>query len=107
MHQLTPRELADWLADEQRSSPCVLDVREGWEWDTCRIEGARHMPMRTVPALAGELPLDEPIVVVCHHGIRSMQVASFLMARGFGRVFNLAGGIAAWASDVAPEMPRY
>jgi rhodanese-related sulfurtransferase len=65
------------------------------------------LPMQEVPARRGELPADRDIVVVCHHGMRSLQVAHFLQQAGIERVFNLAGGIAAWAEQVDPDMPRY
>ena len=54
-----------------------------------------------------ELPTDADIVVVCHHGMRSLQVAQFLKQSGLERVFNLSGGIAAWAAQVDPDMPQY
>lgn len=107
MQQLSPRELADWLADSQRESPFLLDVREPWEFEIAHIAGAASMPMNSIPARAAELDDDEEIVVICHHGVRSAHVARFLETQGFGRIFNLAGGVAAWAEQVDPAMPRY
>jgi len=65
------------------------------------------MPMATVPVRLEELPQDEDIVVICHHGGRSMQVAMFLANRGFSAVHNLSGGVHAWAQVVDPTMPTY
>lgn len=107
MQQLSCRELSDWLADPARPAPCLIDVREAWEVELCRLAGAQHLPMGNIPALVDSLPKDQPLVVYCHHGVRSLQVASFLEARGCRQVFNLQGGIEAWACDVAPDMRRY
>lgn len=107
MQTLSVRELADWLADEQRAKPVLLDVREPWEQQICRIEGSEPMPMRTVPARANELERDRPTVCVCHHGGRSMQVALFLERQGFRNVYNLTGGVDAWARQVDKAMATY
>lgn len=107
MRQMTPRELADWLADEQRPRPVLLDVREPVEFDICRIEGSVLMPMASVPARQQELDPDADIVVICHHGGRSAQVCMFLERQCFPRVVNLAGGVAGWAAQVDPAMPQY
>jgi rhodanese-related sulfurtransferase len=107
MQTLSVRELADWLADEQRAKPVLLDVREPWEQQICRIEGSEPMPMRTVPARASELEPDRATVCVCHHGGRSMQVALFLERQGFRNVYNLTGGVDAWARQVDKAMATY
>ena len=107
MKTLSVRELAEWLADEQRPKPVLLDVREPWEQQICRIEGSELMPMRTVPARANELEPDRDTVCVCHHGGRSAQVAMFLERQGFRNVYNLTGGVDAWARQVDKAMPTY
>lgn len=107
MQQITAAQLHDWLNDAQRSRPVLLDVREPWEFDTCRIAGARSMPLRSVPARYAELRKDDEIVMICHHGARSFQAGLFLEQQGFGNVINLHGGVAAWARDVDPAMPTY
>ncbi len=107
MHQLPALQLADWLADASRPQPLLLDVREPWEFDLCHLEGAQHIPMHLVPARCQELDPGQEIVVICHHGARSMQVAMFLENRGFAAVHNLTGGVDAWATDVDPSMRRY
>lgn len=107
MRQLLPTELADWLKDTQRAAPLLLDVREPWEYELCHIEGSQAMPMGTVPARCNELDPEREIVVICHHGGRSAQVAMFLERQGYARVINLAGGVAEWASRVDPKMPQY
>jgi len=107
MQHLSAPELAQWLADPAREKPLLLDVREPWEFQTCQIAGSTEMPMRTVPGRLAELPQDAPVVCVCHHGARSMQVANFLEQHGFSDVSNLTGGIHAWALQVDNNMPTY
>lgn len=88
--------------------PLVLDVREEWEVQTARIPGSLHIPMNQIPARLHELvDAGRPIVCYCHHGMRSMQVAMFLEHRGARDVYNLVGGIDAWARLVDPSCPRY
>ena len=107
MRQLSASQLKEWLADAQRSKPVLLDVREPWEFETCRIAGSISMPMRGIPARYHELGRDQDIVMVCHHGARSFQAGMFLEQMGFGGIVNLHGGVAAWARDVDPTMPTY
>ncbi|CAG9177840.1 rhodanese-like domain-containing protein [Cupriavidus respiraculi] len=108
MQLISAPELAQWLADESRPRPVLLDVREDWEVQTCAMPGITHIPMGQIVARAAELDEDADIVCVCHHGARSMQVASFLERQhGFGKVYNLTGGVHAWAEQVDPAMPRY
>jgi len=107
MKQITPAELADWLGAKGRARPVLLDVREPWEFQTCSIAGSQHVPMGEVPARKEELDARADIVVICHHGGRSMQVAMFLEKNGFAKVHNLAGGVDSWAKTVDPSMPVY
>lgn len=107
MQHLSAPKLAQWLKDDTRPRPLLLDVREPWEFQTCHIDGAAAMPMRTVPARLAELDPDLPVVCICHHGARSMQVASFLEQNGFADVSNLTGGVHAWALQVDNNMPTY
>ena len=107
MKQIAPAELAAWLADAGREKPVLLDVREPWEFDTARIEGARLIPMRELPARLGELDRGKEVVAICHHGARSQQVAMFLEKNGFARVHNLQGGVDGWSRSVDPSVPLY
>ena len=107
MKQITPPQLADWLQDTARPAPVLLDVREPSEFSYCAIPGSLPMPMASVPARLQELDPDAEIVVICHHGGRSMQVAAFLAHHGFEHVANIAGGIDAWAREKDPNLPRY
>lgn len=107
MEQITPTALKDWLDDGSRAQPLLLDVREHWEFDKCHIAGSKLMTMSTVPARVGELDKDGAIVVICHHGGRSFQVAMFLAQQGFTRLYNLNGGVDGWAVQVDTTMLRY
>ena len=107
MRNLSPAELSAWLADPARPAPVLLDVREPWEFQTGHIEGARHVPMDDLPQRLAELDPDADVVAICHHGARSLQGAHFLARQGFARVYNLAGGMDAWARLIDPAMPVY
>ncbi len=107
MQNLTTPELAAWLANSSREKPVLLDIREPWEFQTCHIDDALTMPMNTIPDKLSELNAEQPIVCICHHGTRSMQVALFLEKNGFTQISNLTGGIHAWAQQVDGTMPTY
>ena len=105
--QLTPGELVRWREDAAREPPTLVDVREPWEFDLCRIEGSLLVPLGQLPHRVDELPRDRPLVMVCHTGRRSQNAAMFLAQSGFSDVRNLAGGVEAWAVEVDPSMRRY
>jgi len=107
LKQIVPADLATWLSDRGRGKPLLLDVREPWEWQTARIEGSQHIPMREVPARLDELDRGREVVATCHHGGRSQQVAMFLEKNGFAKVHNLVGGVDAWSRTVDPAVPLY
>jgi len=85
----------------------VLDVREPEEIAIAPFPDATHIPMGDIPSRLAELDPDGEWVVVCHHGVRSAQVAMYLARMGFARVSNLNGGIDAWSLTVDPATPRY
>ena len=105
MRQFRPAELAAYI--EAGNAPQLLDVREEWEWEVCRLPGAILIPMRELPARLAELDPEQETVVICHHGVRSYHAARYLETAGFGNVINLSGGVAAWADEVDPALPRY
>jgi rhodanese-related sulfurtransferase len=106
VRQVTARELSALLSSDV-PAPQLLDVREPWELAICRLEGVTHIPMRRVPGVLDALDRQRPVVVICHHGIRSQQVALYLDQQGFGEVLNLRGGIDAWAHEVDTSMQTY
>jgi len=110
--QISPSQLPAWLDSvKQHGKPLVLDVREPHELALASIQANGFeliaIPMGVIPPRLAELDLSRPVACLCHHGARSMQVASFLTARGFAHVANIAGGIHAWSAEVDPSIPRY
>jgi adenylyltransferase/sulfurtransferase len=100
--------VSDLKSKIDRKSPVViLDVREKFEWDIARIEGATLIPLDELPDRLGELNRDAEIVAHCHSGVRSATAVEFLQRNGFTRTSNLQGGIDAWAAEVDPTMARY
>jgi len=85
----------------------IIDVREPFERDICSIASAEVIPMRQIPENVPTLPRDQHLLILCHHGGRSMRVTQFLRAQGFENVTNIAGGIDAWANEIEPGMAKY
>ncbi|HEX5126429.1 MAG TPA: rhodanese-like domain-containing protein [Rhodocyclaceae bacterium] len=107
MQQLSVRELASWLQDDDRAKPLLLDVREPSEFEYCAIGGSMLMPLGYVATRLSELDAEKEIVCICHHGGRSMQAARYLSQQGFKKLFNLSGGVHAWAQQIDQSMPTY
>jgi len=107
MKQLPANQLAGWLSDQSRPGPRLIDVREPWEFDICRIQGSESMPMSRLAQHLGSIDASRPVVCICHHGVRSLQVALLLEQRGLRDVYNLVGGVAAWAREIDRTMPTY
>ena len=114
--QVSPSQFSSWVSSVAATAsapvtPVLLDVREPWEVQTACVseDGFKLLtiPMREVPARLVELDPDQPIACLCHHGMRSLQVANFLVQNGFAEVVNLQGGIDAWSHEVDPSVPRY
>lgn len=116
MQQLTVAQigtqLAQWRAEGRQ--PVLLDVREPWEVATASLDASglpgltvHAIPMQEIPSRLAELPRDEPVLTLCHHGMRSLQVAMFLDRQGYPHAYNIMGGIDAWSLQVDPAVPRY
>ncbi|HKD59045.1 MAG TPA: rhodanese-like domain-containing protein [Terracidiphilus sp.] len=105
-YEITPEELR--ALRNRNSDIVVLDVREPWEFDTAKIDGSKHIPMGDVPArYKQELDAQKHIVVLCHHGVRSLNITNWLRQQGFENVQSLAGGIDRWARQIDPTVPLY
>ncbi len=98
--------LKDYL-DTCDNQPLLLDVRQPWEFDVCKIDNSVLMPMSQIPAEIESLNSERETVVICHHGIRSRSVGRFLEQAGFSNIINLSGGVAQWAQTVDQKMPTY
>jgi rhodanese-related sulfurtransferase len=103
--EVTPAELKKKLDAGEKL--LLIDVREPWEHQTCRIEGARLIPMRNIPANLQTLDVEEPVICYCHHGMRSLDVAVWLQKQGVESARSLSGGIDKWSAEIDPKVPRY
>ncbi len=109
--QVRPSQLSDWLQQHAGGQPLVLDVREPMELAIARVQPQGfelvHIPMYEIPGRLGELDPARPLACMCHHGVRSQQVAMFLARQGFEQVVNIAGGIDAWSAERDAGVPQY
>ena len=106
MKHFTAQQLADRL-NNNPDNTLLLDVREPWEFDICHIEGSTLIPLGSLTEKVENVKTDKEIVVICHHGIRSLRAAIFLEHYGCDNVTNLTGGIDAWAKDIDQNMSQY
>lgn len=105
-YEITPAELAEKISGKK--DLLLLDVREPGEYSLVHIENSLLMPMGDVPSRANqELDPEAHIITICHHGVRSMNVAVWLRDQGFEQAQSLRGGIDAWAALIDPSLPRY
>ena len=116
--QLNTSDFSAWckaVGNGASSLPIVLDVREPWELQTASVKPdgftLMSIPMREIPARVAELldahGADQPIACLCHHGMRSLQVANYLQQSGFTQLVNLQGGIDAWSKQVDASVALY
>jgi adenylyltransferase/sulfurtransferase len=103
--QIAPEELQHRL--DAGEPVQLLDVREEWEHQIARLEDATLIPLGQLPERVGELDPNAPMVVYCHHGVRSYQAVVWLRQQGFARAQNLAGGIDRWSQVIDPMVVRY
>ncbi len=105
-YEITPEEVKSKL--DQGEQFLLLDVREPWEFEVAHMNGAKLMPMGDVPSRAHqELDPEDHIVVICHHGVRSMNVTAWLRQQGFEKAQSMRGGIDAWSRRMDTKMPVY
>jgi len=103
--EITPAEMKERLGRGENF--LLVDVREPWEHELCHIDGAKLIPMGSIPQNLQALDVDEDVVCYCHHGMRSMDVAVWLRGQGVQRAKSLAGGIERWSLEIDPRVPRY
>ncbi|MEE8387312.1 MAG: rhodanese-like domain-containing protein [Acidiferrobacterales bacterium] len=85
----------------------LLDVREPWELQICSLPNSVEIPMGQVPARVDEIDPEQDVVIICHHGVRSQQIAYYLQSAGYENLYNLRGGISAWSHKIDPSVPTY
>ena len=105
--EVSPEQLASLLNSREQVAFQLVDCREQDEFEICRIEGAVLVPLSCFAETAPRLSRESPIIVYCHHGVRSMRALEFLRGRGWEKVFSLAGGIDAWSQNIDRTVPRY
>ena len=103
--QIEPREVKQRL--DRGEQFLLVDVREPWEHEICRIEGARLIPLGSIPANLAALEQAGEVVLYCHHGLRSLDAAAWLRAQGVEGACSLTGGIERWATEIDPGIARY
>jgi len=103
--EITPKDVKARLDRGEKLH--LVDVREPWEYDLCRSEGAKHVPLGSLAASLQTLPDVDEVICYCHHGMRSLDAATWLRFQGIERAKSLAGGIERWSLDVDPNVPRY
>lgn len=104
MQRFSAHQLADYLKEHK---PRLIDVREPWEFDICHLQNSELVPMGQVPARLQLFHESPEYVIICHHGIRSLQVINFLAHHGIQNTINLDGGVDAWAREIDLTMPLY
>lgn len=103
--QLTPPQAKSRI--EQDKTLKILDVREEWETHICRLLGSALLTASLLDEILEDWPKDTPILVYCHHGVRSLDAAIFLADRGFTKMMTLIGGIDAWSTQVDDSVVKY
>jgi len=106
MDHISVSELKEHI-EGAKNPPLLLDVREPWEYQVCRIDNSTLVPMNQVPYALNKLDRKQETFLICHHGVRSQRVGLLLTDSGFEKVFNVTGGINAWARQIDPAMETY
>jgi rhodanese-related sulfurtransferase len=106
--EISPQQAQQLLSATGENKPLLLDVREPGEFATARVADSVLMPMGEVSRRAHqELDPEQPIFVLCHHGVRSMNVTVWLRGQGFDKAQSVAGGIDRWARELDTTIPLY
>lgn len=104
MQRMQPAELADYLT---HAKPLLIDVREPWEFEICQLENSVNIPMARIPNHLAQIREAEECVIICHHGVRSMNVIQYLLQQDINNLINLDGGVDGWAQTVDRDMALY
>ena len=104
-HEITAKEVNERIARGDKL--LLVDVREPWEYELCRIPGAKLIPLGTIPANLNALLDADDVICYCHHGMRSLDAAVWLRQQGVESAKSMTGGIERWSVEVDPSVPRY
>lgn len=104
-YEITPQEVLQ--RQERNEELFLLDVREPWEREAASILPSQHIRMAEIPSRLQELDPEQHIVVICHHGVRSLMVTDWLRKQGFENVQSMSGGLNRWSLEIDPKVPRY
>jgi rhodanese-related sulfurtransferase len=103
--QISPKAVSERIA--RGDNLLLVDVREPWEYDLCRIPGARLIPLGTLPAALNAMLDRDDVICYCHRGMRSLDAAAWLRQQGVENAKSMAGGIERWSAEIDPNVPRY
>ena len=103
--QITAKEVSERITRGEKM--LLVDVREPWEYDLCRISGAKLIPLGTLPSSMNALLDADNVICYCNHGMRSLDAAVWLRQQGVENAKSMAGGIDRWSVEVDPQVPRY
>jgi rhodanese-related sulfurtransferase len=103
--QISPKAVSERIARGDKL--LLVDVREPWEYDLCRIPGAKLIPLGTLPATVNALLDADDVICYCHHGMRSLDAAVWLRQQGVESAKSMTGGIEQWSAEIDPNVPRY
>jgi sulfur-carrier protein adenylyltransferase/sulfurtransferase len=102
--ELSPTEVLELVKNKNVQ---IIDVREPWEYEICKLENSLLIPLQMIPQNLDKISKEKAIVIYCHHGIRSLKALEYLKTQGFGTIYNLSGGIHRWAIDIDSSMEKY
>ena len=103
--QISPKAVSERIA--RGDNLLLVDVREPWEYELCRIPGAKLIPLATLPVALNALLDADYVICYCHRGMRSLDAAAWLRQQGVESAKSMAGGIERWAAEIDPNVPRY
>ncbi len=103
--EVTSQDLKEAL--DKGEDICLVDVRWDWEFKAAQIPGSLHVPLTQILERQDEIPKDKLVVLICHHGFRSMKACMLLLGQGYTQVTSLKGGIEDWSLTIDPTIPTY
>jgi rhodanese-related sulfurtransferase len=107
MLELSAVQLELRLTEAQPNHPVLIDVREPWEFALCKIAGSLLIPLNQLNEAINDMDPQQETVMICHTGVRSRVAGNHLQRYGFTKIYNLSGGVHAWANEVDPDMAVY